>query len=86
MAQFMVVLFTIVNVALPSIQTGLHIGTSTLQWLTWGMHHSPFGENIYTERSWGAGTTPENSARLLPRLTPRPDPLLTGSRIGRLPG
>jgi hypothetical protein len=25
--------FTIVNVALPSIQTGLHIGTSTLQWL-----------------------------------------------------
>jgi len=31
MAQFMVVLdFTIVNVALPSIQTGLHIGTSTL--------------------------------------------------------
>ncbi len=32
MAQFMVVLdFTIVNVALPSIQAGLHIGTSTLQ-------------------------------------------------------
>ena len=37
MAQFMVVLdFTIVNVALPSIQTGLHIGTSTLQWLISG--------------------------------------------------
>src|SRR6201992_4240482 len=37
MAQFMVVLdFTIVNVALPSIQTGLHIGTSTLQWLVSG--------------------------------------------------
>jgi len=33
----MVVLdFTIVNVALPSIQTGLHIGTSTLQWLISG--------------------------------------------------
>src|SRR6202012_6298478 len=37
MAQFMVVLdFTIVNVALPSIQTGLNIGTSTLQWLVSG--------------------------------------------------
>ena len=37
MAQFMVVLdFTIVNVALPSIQTGLHIPTSTLQWLISG--------------------------------------------------
>jgi len=37
MAQFMVVLdFTIVNVALPSIQAGLHIGTSTLQWLVSG--------------------------------------------------
>jgi EmrB/QacA subfamily drug resistance transporter len=37
MAQFMVVLdFTIVNVALPSIQTGLHIGTSTVQWLISG--------------------------------------------------
>ena len=34
MAQFMVVLdFTIVNVALPSIQHGLHISTTTLQWL-----------------------------------------------------
>jgi EmrB/QacA subfamily drug resistance transporter len=34
MAQFMVVLdFTIVNVALPSIQDGLHIATTTLQWL-----------------------------------------------------
>jgi MFS family permease len=34
MAQFMVVLdFTIVNVALPSIQHGLHIATTTLQWL-----------------------------------------------------
>src|SRR6204780_3549035 len=37
MAQFMVVLdFTIVNVALPSIQSGLHIPTSTLQWLVSG--------------------------------------------------
>jgi MFS family permease len=37
MAQFMVVLdFTIVNVALPSIQAGLHVGTSTLQWLVSG--------------------------------------------------
>jgi EmrB/QacA subfamily drug resistance transporter len=34
MAQFMVVLdFTIVNVALPSIQHGLHIPATTLQWL-----------------------------------------------------
>jgi EmrB/QacA subfamily drug resistance transporter len=34
MAQFMVVLdFTIVNVALPSIQHGLHVATTTLQWL-----------------------------------------------------
>jgi MFS family permease len=34
MAQFMVVLdFTIVNVALPSIQHGLHIATTTVQWL-----------------------------------------------------
>ena len=34
MAQFMVVLdFTIVNVALPSIQHGLHVSTTTLQWL-----------------------------------------------------
>jgi MFS family permease len=34
MAQFMVVLdFTIVNVALPSIQNGLHVATSTLQWV-----------------------------------------------------
>jgi len=34
MAQFMVVLdFTIVNVALPSIQDELHIATTTLQWL-----------------------------------------------------
>ena len=34
MAQFMVVLdFTIVNVALPSIQDGLHVATTTLQWL-----------------------------------------------------
>jgi EmrB/QacA subfamily drug resistance transporter len=34
MAQFMVVLdFTIVNVALPSIQLGLHVATPTLQWL-----------------------------------------------------
>jgi EmrB/QacA subfamily drug resistance transporter len=33
MAQFMVVLdFTIVNVALPSIQAGLRVATSTLQW------------------------------------------------------
>jgi EmrB/QacA subfamily drug resistance transporter len=37
MAQFMVVLdFTIVNVALPSIQHGLHIATTTLQWLLSG--------------------------------------------------
>ncbi len=34
MAQFMVVLdFTIVNVALASIQSGLHVATTTLQWL-----------------------------------------------------
>ena len=34
MAQFMVVLdFTIVNVALPSIQHGLHVAMGTLQWL-----------------------------------------------------
>jgi EmrB/QacA subfamily drug resistance transporter len=34
MAQFMVVLdFTIVNVALPSIQHGLHVATTTLQWV-----------------------------------------------------
>jgi EmrB/QacA subfamily drug resistance transporter len=34
MAQFMVVLdFTIVNVALPSIEHGLHVATTTLQWL-----------------------------------------------------
>jgi EmrB/QacA subfamily drug resistance transporter len=34
MAQFMVVLdFTIVNVALPSIQHGLQVATTTLQWL-----------------------------------------------------
>jgi EmrB/QacA subfamily drug resistance transporter len=34
MAQFMVVLdFTIVNVALPSIQHGLHVATPSLQWL-----------------------------------------------------
>ena len=34
MAQFMVVLdFTIVNVALPSIQDGLHVAITTLQWL-----------------------------------------------------
>ncbi len=34
MVQFMVVLdFTIVNVALPSIQHGLHVAMSTLQWL-----------------------------------------------------
>jgi EmrB/QacA subfamily drug resistance transporter len=37
MAQFMVVLdFTIVNVALPSIQHGLHVPTTTLQWLVSG--------------------------------------------------
>ena len=37
MAQFMVVLdFTIVNVALPSIQHGLHVATTTLQWLISG--------------------------------------------------
>ena len=37
MAQFMVVLdFTIVNVALPSIQSGLHVATTTLQWLISG--------------------------------------------------
>jgi EmrB/QacA subfamily drug resistance transporter len=37
MAQFMVVLdFTIVNVALPSIQDGLHLATTTLQWLLSG--------------------------------------------------
>ncbi|MDT4892531.1 MAG: hypothetical protein QOE97_1566 [Pseudonocardiales bacterium] len=37
MAQFMVVLdFSIVNVALPSIQSGLHIATTTLQWLVSG--------------------------------------------------
>jgi len=37
MAQFMVVLdFTIVNVALPSIQDGLHVATTTLQWLVSG--------------------------------------------------
>jgi MFS family permease len=37
MAQFMVVLdFTIVNVALPSIQRDLHIDTSTVQWLISG--------------------------------------------------
>jgi EmrB/QacA subfamily drug resistance transporter len=34
LAQFMVVLdFSIVNVALPSIGAGLHVSTSTLQWL-----------------------------------------------------
>ena len=34
LAQFMVVLdFTIVNVALPSIQHGLHVAMSTLQWV-----------------------------------------------------
>jgi len=37
MAQFMVVLdFTIVNVALASIQHGLHVATTTLQWLISG--------------------------------------------------
>jgi EmrB/QacA subfamily drug resistance transporter len=37
MAQFMVVLdFTIVNVALPSIQHDLHVATTTLQWLVSG--------------------------------------------------
>jgi MFS family permease len=37
MAQFVVVLdFTIVNVALPSIQHGLHVATTTLQWLVSG--------------------------------------------------
>src|ERR1700677_2984648 len=37
MAQFMVVLdFTIINVALPSIQHGLHVATTTLQWLVSG--------------------------------------------------
>ena len=37
MAQFMVVLdFTIVNVALPSIQDGLHVAMTTLQWLLSG--------------------------------------------------
>ncbi len=37
MAQFMVVLdFTIVNVALPSIQSGLHVATTTVQWLVSG--------------------------------------------------
>ena len=37
MAQFMVVLdFTIVNVALPSIQRDLHVPTTTLQWLVSG--------------------------------------------------
>ncbi|HUB72068.1 MAG TPA: MFS transporter [Acidimicrobiales bacterium] len=37
MAQFMVVLdFTIVNVALPSIQHGLHVAATTLQWLVSG--------------------------------------------------
>ncbi len=37
MAQFMVVLdFTIVNVALPSIEHGLHVATTTLQWLVFG--------------------------------------------------
>ena len=37
MAQFMVVLdFTIVNVALPSIQRGLQVPTTTLQWLVSG--------------------------------------------------
>ena len=37
MAQFMVVLdFTIVNVALPSIQRDLHVATTTLQWVISG--------------------------------------------------
>ena len=37
MAQFMVVLdFTIVNVALPSIENGLHVSTTTVQWLVSG--------------------------------------------------
>jgi EmrB/QacA subfamily drug resistance transporter len=37
MAQFMVVLdFTIVNVALPSIQRELHVATTTLQWVVSG--------------------------------------------------
>ena len=37
MAQFMVVLdFTIVNVALPSVQDDLHVTTTTLQWLVSG--------------------------------------------------
>ena len=37
MAQFMTVLdFTIVNVALPSIQRDLHVATTTLQWLVSG--------------------------------------------------
>ena len=37
MAQFMVVLdFTIVNVALPSIEDGLHVSTTTIQWLVSG--------------------------------------------------
>src|SRR5690348_17017418 len=37
MAQFMVVLdFTIVNVALPSIQRDLHVPTTTLQWVISG--------------------------------------------------
>ena len=37
MAQFMVVLdFTIVNVALPSIENGLHVSTTMVQWLVSG--------------------------------------------------
>jgi len=51
MAQFMVVLdFTIVNVALPSIQSGLHVATTTLQWLISG-YAVAFGGSC----CWAAG-------------------------------
>ena len=62
LAQFMVVLdVTIVNVALPRIQTSLHFSTSTLQWVV----------SAYTLLFGGFLLLARQSAATMPAPTPR---------------
>ena len=74
MAQFMVVLdFTIINVALPSIQAGLHIGTSTLQWLI-------SGYAVVVRRIPAAGRQARRPVRPGPHVPDRAGRLRAGQR------
>ncbi|HEX6395659.1 MAG TPA: MFS transporter [Acidimicrobiales bacterium] len=95
-AQFMIVLdATIVNVALPSIQRGLHFSTSGLQWvitiytLAFGgfmLLGGRLGDVLGRRRVFGAGIAIFTTASLLNGLAQSPATLIAGRGLQGLGG